>query len=604
LPQPQLFPSPSEKSRTQSPLFPTWWGRPPQAEPVIDCKEPGKCVACHEENAKMDASHAIACVRCHKGDPSSEDRETAHRGLIADPGDLKTVETTCGACHREEARRVQRSAMALAPRMINQTRFAFGAQESPNPIHGTVDVDGMKQVPYPSGSSDLADDLLRRSCLRCHLNTRGSARWGERRGMGCSACHVPYPNTDGKKSDRHRLVKSVGMTACLKCHNSNHVGADYVGLFEKDFNRGFASPFVEGHLPQRIYGAEQHRLSADVHFKAGMDCMDCHTLDEVHGTGEISRSPLNGVKISCEGCHVNGDHPAVLKSDNGEMTLLKGAGRKIPRWNPDKIPHQVADHRDKLRCSACHAAWSFQDYGFHLMLEERADYWKWAPNAAQNDPQIQELLLKNVGTYVELVPPASGSVPPQPYEEWTPPAMKDWLTGEIRPGAWFRGFTARRWAFPPLGLDSRGRVSIMRPMRQYVVSHVDSRDNILLDRVVPTTGKGDPALVWNPYVPHTTATRGRACHECHGNPKAAGLGDGMQGFEKPGFYPLWKPESQIPGHSFRWDALVDDAGNPLQKSTRPGAGPLDASTVKRLLHPSPQHRALWYKYLKQMGSAP
>ena len=44
-----------------------------------------------------------------------------------------------------------------------------------------------------------------------------------------------------------------------------------------------------------------------------------------------------------------------------------------------------------------------QDYGLHLMLEERADYWKWSPTAAQNDPQVQELLHRNIGTEAELV---------------------------------------------------------------------------------------------------------------------------------------------------------------------------------------------------------
>ena len=85
--------------------------------------------------------------------------------------------------------------MALAPRMINHTRFAFGGQKSPDPTHATMDVDGLKQVPHPADSANLGDDLLRRSCLRCHLHTKGSERWGEHRGLGCSACHVAYPNT-------------------------------------------------------------------------------------------------------------------------------------------------------------------------------------------------------------------------------------------------------------------------------------------------------------------------------------------------------------------------------------------------------------------------
>ena len=49
-------------------------------------------------------------------------------------------------------------------------------------------------------------------------------------------------------------------------------------------------------------------------------------------------------------------------------------------------------------------------------------------------------------------------------EQWSPPVAKDWLSGQVRKGAWFRGFTMRTWSDPPLGRDSTGRVSIVRPM--------------------------------------------------------------------------------------------------------------------------------------------
>jgi hypothetical protein len=394
------------------------------------------------------------------------------------------------------------------------------------------------------------------------------------------------------------------MTACLKCHNSNHVGADYVGLFEKDFDRGFRTPFVDGKQPPRIYGAEHHRLAPDIHFRAGMTCMDCHTLDEIHGTGDLPASPYPAISITCESCHVRGDHPAVMKQPDGTFVLIRGADRRIPRWKADSMPHSVQAHRDRVRCSACHALWSFQDYGLHLMLEERADYWKWATNAAQNDPQVQAILEKNVGTFVDPIPPQTGSKPAKPMEKWTLPRTTDWLSGESRPGAWFRGYTTRRWERPPLGMDHKGRISVMRPMYQYVVSHVDAQDNLLLDREIPTMGSGKPALVWNPYTPHTIAKIGRQCHECHGDPKAVGLGEGFTSQKKPGFKPIWLPEEKIPGKQFRWDALVDEQGNPLQFSTHPSAGPLDAATVRKLLNPSNEHRARWYKYLKRDKTDP
>jgi hypothetical protein len=130
-----------------------------------------------------------------------------------------------------------------------------------------------------------------------------------------------------------------------------------------------------------------------------------------------------------------------------------------------------------------------------------------------------------------------------------------------------------------------------------VISHVDADNNLLLDRHIPTTGSGKPGLIVNPYTPHTIATRGRLCHDCHGNPKAVGLGEGFMGIEKPVFSSVWRAESQIPGHSFLWDALVDQKGNALQWSSHPSEGPLDPETVLRLLNPSGRHRAEWHRYL-------
>ena len=590
-----LIPSSSPQSETSVLKYPAWWGPAPRENDQARCKEAGSCITCHEDHATMDALHAIACVKCHRGNAEEVDQNKAHEELIRDPGDLKTVDVTCGQCHPKESRRVAASPMSLAPRMINHTRFAFGSQKTSEPTYATVNFHGLKQVPHPSES--LGDDLLRRSCLRCHLRTSGSDRWGEHRGLGCSACHVAYPNA-AKDKHTHALTRNVSMTACLKCHNSNHVGADYVGLFEKDSERGFRSPFAEGKQGPRIYGSEQHRLATDVHFKAGMTCMDCHVLDEIHGgTGAVPKSTENGVRISCQGCHESGDHPAVSKDADGNFVLSGDKHLLIPRFNNKIIPHKVLVHREKLRCSACHAAWSFQDYGLHLMLEERSDYWKWATNAAQNDPQIQELLRQNVGTYAELLTPREGPAPPKPENDWQPPATSDWLTGEKRSGAWFRGYTERTWSRPPLGLDGRGRISVVRPMHQYVISHVDADSRVLMDRHIPQTGAGFPALIINPYAPHSIGARGRACEECHGNPKAVGLGEGLRSIEKGEFKALGPLETNILSHSFRWNAFVDEKGNALQHSSHPSAGALDAGTVLRLLNPSAYHRALWYRYL-------
>ena len=525
---------------------------------------------CHPDNTEMEQHHAFPCTTCHNGNAQVADKDLAHEGLIPDPGNLDHVEQTCGECHPEHAHNVKISRMALAPKLVNHTRFSFGAQDTADAAFGVRGLSGLKEIPIPKLdyliSGDLAeapkqdkhsatamkhvfrnlgDDLLRRSCLRCHLYTKGSTRFGEHRGKGCSACHVPYSNSDSKKPYAHVISKSLGVTPCLKCHNSNHIGCDYVGLFEKDFNRGFRSPIVAGAQAPTIYGSEQHSLVSDTHFRAGMICSDCHTSAQIHGTGPANNSEATP-SLCCESCHVNFSHPLIFKNTNGEAVLKRRPDIKVPALRLDIIPHGVDQHRKLLTCVACHAAWSFQDYGFHLMLDERAEYWMWSINAAQNDPQIQDLLRKFVGDYAELIPPRDGIKPPLPEKDWTPPRTSDWLNGQSRAGAWFRGFTIRRWSDPPLGLNASGKVTVMRPMRQYVVSWVKADGTVVLDSVIPTTGSCKPALVMDPYSPHTIQEKGRQCHDCHGSPKAVGLGDALIGTQKFSVQPILSPEKGLP----------------------------------------------------------
>ena len=603
-------------------LYPDWWGQPPETWNKSTCPDPGSCVKCHPNNAEMDQLHALPCSTCHKGNAQETSKDLAHEGLIPDPGDLDLVDQTCGRCHPEHARNVKISRMALAPNLINHTRYAFGAQDTASPAFGVRELSGLKEIPVPklenlspgnqvktptqdinpamdmkSVLADLGDDLLRRSCLRCHLYTKGSARAGEQRGKGCSACHTPYSNSDSKKPYAHVISKSLGVTPCLKCHNSNHVGCDYVGLFEKDFNRGFRSPIVNGAQAPTIYGSEQHRLMPDTHYTAGMICSDCHTSAQIHGTGSKITQDNNKFDVACESCHVVFSNPRISRTDKGEFSLKRRPDIKVPVLRRDILPHNVDKHRRLLTCVACHAAWSFQDYGFHLMLDERAEYWMWSINAAQNDPQIQDLLRKFVGDYAELVPPRGKIKLPMLEKNWTHPKTRDWLNGKSRSGAWFRGFTIRRWANPPLGLNAVGKVTIMRPMRQYVVSWVKPDGTVALDSVIPTTGSGRPALVMDPYSPHTIQKKGRQCHDCHGSPKAIGLGDSLIGNQKFSVQPILRPEKGVPGVIFRWDALLDENGNALQFSSYPGAGPLGPEIFRKLLFPGSHFRSVWSKYL-------
>ena len=97
-------------------------------------------------------------------------------------------------------------------------------------------------------------------------------------------------------------------------------------------------------------------------------------------------------------------------------------------------------------------------------------------------------------------------------------------TGRSSPGLWLAGYSGRRWEGIILGLNSRGLISPFRPQYQYWVSRVDPEGRALMDSVTPTTAAGQPALAWNPYVPHTIRRQTRPLLGLSWQPAGLGLG--------------------------------------------------------------------------------
>lgn len=98
------------------------------------------------------------------------------------------------------------------------------------------------------------------------------------RELGCSRCHVAgCENCHGEEGETRNFT-SPSQTVCLGCH------------------------FVENVEVRRL---TRDQGTADVHFSAGMECLDCHTLDEVHGDGARHTSfQASGVLAAeCTGCH-------------------------------------------------------------------------------------------------------------------------------------------------------------------------------------------------------------------------------------------------------------------------------------------------------------
>ncbi len=176
-----------------------------------------ECNPCHKNITPIDKNHNFKCEYCHiKDNEKLKIRNKKCINIIKNPSDLKFAKYKCGKCHEDEIKRVKTSLMSTNVGIINTTRFLWREQNSPKAKYSTISVGKLKKIP----DKKLVDDFLRKVCLRCHINTDGSKRYGEIRSSGCAACHVIYKN-DG--SHEHKFAKKIPSSQCLHCHNFNRV---------------------------------------------------------------------------------------------------------------------------------------------------------------------------------------------------------------------------------------------------------------------------------------------------------------------------------------------------------------------------------------------
>ena len=383
------------------------------------------CLLCHQGIEPISKNHAFDCSVCHI---RPEDRKTvfSHKGhpkVTRNPSDPATVEIFCLPCHRKQIDRVGNSLHGSMAGIINQTRYLWGAQDRASPaVYGLSPP--FKPLPEsdlsvtPDSPAMLVDDFLRRRCLRCHLYSEGAHDFGLYRASGCAACHMLYDD-DGKykggdramkKSGsgypvRHGFVKKIPDSQCLHCHNHNHVGADSHGLFEQDFSETYRSPMVDGKQALPVYGLQNHHLTMDIHSERGMWCIDCHSGKEVMGDGEACSYEMAATKISCTDCHGGGGKRTPLLS-MGAVTKpgqtpvfvsVTGKDHELPLFSPDIASHGIKAH-ERVRCSACHAQWSFQDYGMSVIREDILWTYKWDGLSAQGDPAAENIREESGGS--------------------------------------------------------------------------------------------------------------------------------------------------------------------------------------------------------------
>lgn len=288
------------------------------------------CLECHQVESKFSQYHnpnVIGCSGCHLGNPKSRDKMIAHNGIIKIPGNLASIELTCGRseCHLEISKRVLTSLMTTMSGVVSVDKFAFGEAKSPTGKFKVFEID-----------SSAADMHLRNLCASCHLakeKNEFSALVQLSRGGGCVACHLVYDSTTLAELEIYRtrrdfapkyhpeISMNVPDKACFGCHSrSGRISTNYQGLVETTLLEppsGLDTNFV-----QLMDGRVFARNTPDVHFTKGIICTDCHTSRELMGDGRQYEHKEEQIEISCIDCHPS-NKPDFLLFDSLDIETKK-----------------------------------------------------------------------------------------------------------------------------------------------------------------------------------------------------------------------------------------------------------------------------------------
>lgn len=373
---------------------------------------------------------------------------------------------------------------------------------------------------------NLSGELYRKFCARCHVARHQDPGNGSGNPAGCAACHFPYekqaiyqgadPTMRGRTphGTTHAMHPLPSLQSCAQCHHrSGRTALSFQGLL--DGNNGLA-PTRNGQ-PGPVTGSDGRTfttIAPDVHYQAGMDCIDCHTSREIMGEGYASADMHGQLEVRCEDCHgsstqapryraiVRENEPSVVESRSYPMQMRSGmemilTSRDRPFSNVFHVDgnvlvqskksgkilrstvitgtpeHSVTGH-GRLTCTACHSRTVVQCYGCHTQYDKRE-------------------------------------------------RQMDVIKGQETQGQ-FTETEDYRSLYPfPLAVNQHGRISPVTPGCQTFVTVIET-DNTISRESEIARYKGKRQLRFAPFYGHNTGKKAVTCAQCHANPAFLGFG--------------------------------------------------------------------------------
>ncbi len=525
------------------------------------------CITCHIGIKSISSSHPneiFGCVICHGGDPLAITVKEAHKNLIGkeNPSDLKFAEKSCGQqnCHPKIVKRVKTSLMYSMIGVITSLRYQWHAQKNKKPIYATHNISDIYGNNYKQILNEhFADKYFRKMCAMCHIGVKNPYSTSNH-SSGCAACHVIYKNNSHYQGEDptinknvnghppyHTLTANIPTIQCIKCHNrSSRYGTAYVGIVENDF---YPVPLNNGEFSKNYLLGNRYfyHFQADIHFKKGMDCIDCHTSKGIMGDGKIRTRMFEQIKVKCEDCHgTYSKLPTIYEIKYLDDPLLEinlynlKLGDKIVKtsnedflWNVKKekkefylytknshkklkikLIYHDKNHKpnpcnSKLECYSCHFSWTTLCYGCHVGYNEKL-------------------------------------------------SQRDALTGKKTKGYWYERRSYTRYSDVVLIKNQNNKYSPL----QYCQSQITIPKLNIYNKVF-IHSDNTTSYVVAPVQPHTVTKESKRCADCHNNSMAVGLGKGSLKFFDNGtilFTPIYNSKENNLNIDFPMESIVSSNG--------------------------------------------
>jgi hypothetical protein len=442
----------------------------------------------------------------------------------------------------------------------------------------------------------------------------------------------------------HKFSVAIPSSQCETCHHESGPGLEYEGLFKKPARKKPLSNSIDKDKPV-LFGSEHKFLIQDIHRERGMHCIDCHEGNELKNPNSTFPKKIIRPSPKCENCH--GTHEKepgefllvqsldsakeiikkvsinpnlkgkirfgdlILRDNQGKLRshikkqkdkwilISKVTGKKhvIPILKNKKPPvaHSLKKHMKLIECAACHARWTYAEWGNHVVLDNRPNLKTWR-DWSFADPNLQQTLFD-----VEE-PNAQTSYMNQDFNWLTASDSANEISGRWQPGVWLELLSKATWDKMILGKNSKGKYSILKPRKQYFISEISWQGEALKSAAIPSLPNGNPGLIMTPYTPHTIRKIARSCESCHSNTETLGLGDPkLQAIsDAPSFFKGLANEPPLP-ISFQLWQTMDSNGILLQSVWPLEARLLNFNELSLIQEKNDKYRANRYLALRERG---